>query len=138
MRLTPAVPIVSRLIPENVTLDTSQGSTLHVKGGSTMLIDVGALNRDAAHWERPDGFYPEHFSEQGERKRNPFVFIPFSVGGKSCLGSRFALFEAKVIAVMLLHQFEVSFSPSHPRMQIDWKITAKPLNGCNLTFTSRI
>jgi unspecific monooxygenase len=126
------------VVPEDAQLQTSAGDDtwLHVRAGSYLLIDIGALNRDPFHWERPDEFFPEHFTEEAQKQRSTFAYLPFSVGGKSCLGSRFALLEAQLIAVLVLHRFQLRPDPAH-RLDVRWYLTAKPTDGVRLLLTPR-
>lgn len=44
------------------------------------------MQRDPEYWEKPNSFYPEHFLPEAEAKRPNYVYIPFSVGQRGCVG----------------------------------------------------
>jgi cytochrome P450 len=48
-----------------------------------------------------------------------FAFIPFSAGGRNCIGQRFATMEAKLILAELIRSFVFKVAPS----QSDVKFT---------------
>ena len=51
------------------------------------------MHRHAAHWERPDEFYPEHFDDEAVAKRDPSAYLPFGGGARACIGFKvFKLF----------------------------------------------
>ncbi len=46
--------------------------------------------------------------EDGKRQH---IFLPFSIGTRSCIGQDFAIIEAKIILVMIVQQFEFELLP---------------------------
>lgn len=67
-----------------------------------------ALQRDPNHFPDPDRFDPERFNEENKKSINPYTFIPFGIGPRGCIGSRFALLETKALFFNLLRNFELS------------------------------
>jgi cytochrome P450 family 9 len=65
------------------------------------------LHRDPQYWPEPDRFDPERFSEENKMKINPYTFLPFGVGPRNCIGSRFALLETKTLFFYILAHFEI-------------------------------
>jgi cytochrome P450 len=45
------------------------------------------------------------------KKRNPFTYIPFAAGKRSCLGKAFSDFVLKVLLTYLTQSFELEFYP---------------------------
>lgn len=136
MRLLPSVPLISRYVAFDTVINSKTQGDVHLAAGTGLVIDVAGLNRHPDHWLHPDRFYPEHFAESAVRARNKFVYVPFSIGAKNCLGIHFALQETKIIAFYLLAHF--TFSPV-PGFQLEeaWAITTKPAHGCLLNLTPR-
>ncbi|XP_026324875.1 cytochrome P450 9e2-like [Hyposmocoma kahamanoa] len=79
-----------------------------IRKGEALQIPVWAIHRDPAYYSNPDKFDPERFSIENKHKILPFTYIPFGLGPRNCIGSRFALCEVKVMAYQLLNAFEVS------------------------------
>jgi cytochrome P450 len=46
------------------------------------------------------------------KERIRFAFIPFSAGGRNCIGQRFATIEAKLILAPLIRSFRFQVAPS--------------------------
>ncbi|XP_026318081.1 cytochrome P450 9e2-like [Hyposmocoma kahamanoa] len=79
-----------------------------VRKGDGIHIPLWAIHRDPQYFPRPNKFDPERFSEENKHKIQPFTYIPFGLGPRNCIGSRFALCEVKVMAYQLLKAVEMS------------------------------
>ncbi|XP_022819612.1 cytochrome P450 9e2-like [Spodoptera litura] len=79
-----------------------------LRKGSGIWIPVYPIHRDPQHFPNPDKFDPERFSEENKHTINPAAYMPFGVGPRNCIGSRFALCEIKVMAYQILREMEVS------------------------------
>ena len=65
--------------------------------GSNILINLYGLHHHPAYWDNPDIFDPDRFDPSSDEKRPPFVFIPFAVSPRSCIGHNFAMLEMLII-----------------------------------------
>lgn len=82
------------------------GPTLRLQPGDEVVIPIHAIHMDPAVYPEPDTFRPERFL--GTRKAEhaaAATFLPFGVGVRNCVGSRFALLEAKLVIYYLLDRF---------------------------------
>ncbi|KAJ8928371.1 hypothetical protein NQ314_019102 [Rhamnusium bicolor] len=55
----------------------------------------------------PDRFDPERFSDENKANINPYTYMPFGVGPRNCIGSRFALLETKIVFFFILQHFQI-------------------------------
>lgn len=55
---------------------------------------------------------PERWLDGGQKCSHHFAYLPFSAGGRNCIGQRFALWEAKLILAPIIREFEMTLSPS--------------------------
>lgn len=78
-----------------------------VREGETIMIPIWAIHRDPNLFPRPNEFDPERFSEMNKANINPMSYMPFGIGSRSCLGSKFALCEMKVLLYYILLSMEV-------------------------------
>ena len=104
--------------------------------GSVVFISISGVHRDPNHWERPDDFYPDHFTEENEKNRPRMAYMPFGTGPRMCIGNHFALMEMQLLLAMLVRQFDfvlVSNAPVVPQPLI----TLKPKHGISMRIKHR-
>ena len=66
------------------------------------------VHRNKDLWPDPETFLPERFAENSSsHKRQPFDYLPFSGGLRSCIGERMAVMECKIVVAHLMHHFEL-------------------------------
>lgn len=66
-----------------------------------VFISPWSLHRNARWFPDPHRFDPQRFSEEADRTRTPFSYIPFGAGGRRCLGESFAELEGLLIVATL-------------------------------------
>jgi len=92
-----------------------------------MIIPVFLLHRHPKYWDDPERFLPERWIHQDDEARQKFLdrtrfaFIPFSAGGRNCVGQRFAIIEAKLILAHLIRAFSFRIAPS--QAETDFSLT---------------
>lgn len=129
LRLYPPVPVLSR---EARAKDIIRGKP--VTKGSVMLVIPWILHRHELFWESPNKFIPERFLS--EIRPDKFIYIPFSVGRRVCLGLRFGLTEGVICLANLAQRFEVSMKPGH-RVEIECRLTLRPKGGVPMYIKKR-
>lgn len=79
-------PVVDRL--ERVcTQDYKDPETgFAAKKGMLICYPVKPIHHDTKYYERPDDFYPEHFTSEKRAERSPYAFAPFGTGPRNCIG----------------------------------------------------
>ncbi|WP_367871662.1 cytochrome P450 [Luteolibacter sp. Populi] len=78
----------------------------HIPANSGVIISPYTLHRHPAFWDAPEEFRPERFL-----KRDHDAYYPFGSGPRFCIGSEFALAEARVILPMILRRFDLTGEP---------------------------
>jgi cytochrome P450 len=79
--------------------------------GVDVNIPNYCLHRDPEAWEKPEEFYPDHFTAEAKEKRHPYSFLPFGTGPRHCIGMRFALNEIKIGLFNVLGKFKFERAP---------------------------
>ncbi|KAM3685228.1 hypothetical protein ACJW31_11G102100 [Castanea mollissima] len=128
LRLYPPVPVVSR----EAFRDMKFGDINVPKGVNVWTLMV-SLHQDPDIWV-PDAniFNPERFANgvSGSCKL-PYVYMPFRVGPRTCLGQNFAMAELKILLAFIVSDFSFSLSPKY-RHSPALKLTIEPEDGVNL------
>jgi len=91
-----------------------------------IVIPIFLLHRHPKYWTDPYKFMPERWlnidNGSGEtKKRHPFTFLPFSGGGRNCIGERFARIEAQLILVNLIRRFQIKLAPSMQNTELEYR-----------------
>ncbi|XP_017770162.1 PREDICTED: cytochrome P450 9e2-like [Nicrophorus vespilloides] len=81
---------------------------VHLKVGDILWLPIIALHYDSEYYPNPDTFDPDRFSEENKHNINSSTYLPFGIGPRNCIGSRFALMETKTIFFHILSKFEIT------------------------------
>ncbi|KAJ8729806.1 hypothetical protein PYW07_016844 [Mythimna separata] len=79
-----------------------------LKKGTSIIIPAFAFHHDPEFFPDPEKFDPERFSNENKHKINRLTYMPFGVGPRNCIGSRFALCNLKVMVYQVLKYIELS------------------------------
>ncbi|XP_017779578.1 PREDICTED: cytochrome P450 4C1-like, partial [Nicrophorus vespilloides] len=103
--------------------------------GSEICIPIFDIHRDPEHWENPEHFHPDHFLEENVKKRNPYAYLAFSAGPRSCIGKHIALVALKTIMIRLLTKFKFSAPGKMPDLKFHADISVRLRDGYNVKIT---
>ncbi|XP_058462589.1 cytochrome P450 9e2-like [Malaya genurostris] len=104
LRLWPPIAMVDRLCVQNYRVDDGQ-LQFTIEKGTGVSIPIYGLHRDSRYFPDPERFDPERFSDDNKADINMGAYVPFGVGPRNCIGSRFALMEVKAIVFHMLLNF---------------------------------
>ncbi|KAL9191099.1 hypothetical protein ACHAXT_000805 [Thalassiosira profunda] len=109
LRMYPPVGMIVRNTSDRVNL-LGEDIPPHTR----VMIPIYLLHRHPKYWADPEKFQPERWLDKSEHGRcsHHFAYLPFSAGGRNCIGQRFAVWEAKLILAPIIRAFEMSLSPS--------------------------
>ncbi|KAM5255106.1 thromboxane-A synthase isoform 2-T2 [Ctenodactylus gundi] len=106
--------------------------------GAVVEVAVGALHHDPEHWPSPRTFDPERFTAKARGQRQPFTYLPFGAGPRSCLGVRLGLLELKLTLLHILSKFRFTACPeTQIPLQLDSQSALGPKNGVYINITPR-
>ncbi|EDW15253.1 probable cytochrome P450 9f2 [Drosophila mojavensis] len=106
LRKWPAAIAIDRECNKDITYEVD-GKSIEIKKGEAIWLPTCGFHRDPKYFENPNKFDPDRFSEANKDKILPFTYYPFGVGPRNCIGSRFALLEAKAVIYYLLREFRI-------------------------------
>ena len=80
---------------------------VHLKIKDSVWFPVFGIHRDPQYYPEPERFDPERFNDENKVNISPYTYMPFGVGPRNCIGSRFALLETKTLFFYILSHFEI-------------------------------
>jgi len=128
MRMKPPVPS----LPRRATRDFSFMGYA-IPAGTLVGINPLFTHHMPQIWPDPETFDPMRFTDEAQRARHRFAWVPFGGGAHMCLGLHFAYMQAKCFARHFLQNLSVSLEPgTTPDWQM-WPIP-KPRDGLRVTL----
>ena len=104
MRLYPSIWAIER---RAVSDDVLGGFA--IPAGSSVIISPYVLHRHPRFWPNPERFDPTRFDGP---KPLP-AYLPFGAGPRYCVGSEFAMLEARLVVAMVTQACRLTLAPGH-------------------------
>ena len=127
LRLKPPVPSIPRRAVRDLTF-----KGYAIPAGTMVGINPVFTHHMAEIWSEPETFDPLRFTDEAQRGRHRFAWVPFGGGAHMCLGLHFAYMQAKCFARHFLQNLEVSLEPGYTPDWAMWPIP-KPRDGLRVT-----
>lgn len=106
-RVRPAAVMLDRVCARDYVLDDGEGLKFTIDRGTAIWIPTQGIHLDSKYYPNPEKFDPERFSPENRNTIDPLTYLPFGVGPRNCIGSRFALMEIKALLYYLLLNFKI-------------------------------
>ena len=128
LRLKPPVPSMPRRSIKDFTF-----KGYAIPAGSMVGINPLFTHHMPDIWPEPEKFDPMRFTDEAQRSRHRFAWVPYGGGAHMCLGLHFAYMQAKCFARHFLQNLEASLEPGY---KPDWQIwpIPKPRDGLRVVL----
>jgi cytochrome P450 len=103
--------------------------------GTTVFISPWVMHRDPRFFDEPDAFRPARWMDGLAGRISPFVFLPFGLGPRRCIGHRFAMMEAVLLLATMARRVRVE--PIGPAPTPFPSITLRPEGGVHVRISVR-
>lgn len=130
MRLYPPAPVLTRTARERVVLGGTE-----VANGTLVVIPIYALHRHRRLWVDPHRFDPDRFLPEREATMPRAQYMPFGFGGRTCIGSSFAMIEATAVLATLVRGAHLSWDGRYLPEPVA-RVTLRPSSGMPLDVTA--
>ncbi|KAB0793102.1 hypothetical protein PPYR_12722 [Photinus pyralis] len=109
LRKWPPITFTDRksVAPFTIEAKLPHEQTTHFEAGTVCWIPIYAIHRDSLYYPDPGVFDPERFHKDNLHKIKPGTYLPFGMGPKNCIASRFAILETKLILFNILSKFNI-------------------------------
>ena len=115
LRKWPSFRAVGRHCSKDYLLkDEETGKTYKIKKGTDILIPFGAMQMDPIFFPDPEKFDPYRFSDENKGNIQTGTYLPFGMGPRICIGSRYAILEAKLLLFYIMTKFSIEKSDKTP------------------------
>jgi len=112
---------------------------INVKKGTVLTGCFLANNFDHRFHNDPDVFDPQRWMKPSKTQEtinsNPYVFTPFLVGGRNCIGQHLAQNEAKVLFSLFLKKFHFELADKDYKMRLTTRFLYEPLDDLKYRLT---
>jgi cytochrome P450 len=95
------------------------------------------LHRRPDYFPNPDFFDPDRWTEEFERTRPRYAYLPFGGGPRICIGAAFAQMEGHLLLATLAQRVTFSLPYLGYEVTPEPLITLRPKGGLNLVVTRR-
>ncbi|OEL19695.1 Abscisic acid 8'-hydroxylase 4 [Dichanthelium oligosanthes] len=115
-----------------VALDDCQVAGFHISKGWIVNVDARSLHYDPTIYENPTTFDPSRFN--GGDMKQPYSFLVFGAGGRTCLGMNLA----KIMMLIFLHRLVTTFRwemADEDTSLEKWAMFPRLKNGCPIHLT---
>jgi cytochrome P450 len=131
LRMYPPVSLIAVTPDRNMTL-----MGYHVPKGTLVTTFILGSGRNPEMFDDPNTFNPSRF-EPGQQRPSPYVYYPFGMGNRSCIGKGYAMMAAKVMLSHFLHKYEVKLSDENFQLKRNWAVVLQPPDPVYCTITPR-
>lgn len=129
-RLSPTVPGVMRILPEEVVL-----SGYRVPAGVPVFANSLVTCRLEKYFPQPEQFRPERWLGEERGLIHPFSLLPFGHGARMCVGRRFAELELMTAAAKMVQNFIIE--PCTQHINTSYVFVVVPSHPVGLRFRDR-
>ena len=130
LRMRPAVAVIPRLVKQPFDL-----AELTIPPGAIVAPCPLLLHHRPDIYPDPDSFRPDRFLD---RAPGTYTWIPFGGGVRRCIGSRFALFQMKILLSTLLDRADITASDAEPEGMRSRAVTLTPSRGARVVLEPRV
>ncbi|XP_013118545.2 cytochrome P450 4d8 [Stomoxys calcitrans] len=106
LRLYPSVPIIARIIEQDLKYKHSTLGEGIIPAGTNFIILVNGSPTSGDSYPNPEEFFPERH-ENVDDGGNTNYGRPFSAGPRNCFGQKFAMYNMKVALVRIIRRYEL-------------------------------
>lgn len=90
-----------------------------IAGNTVVSVPAYVAHRDPGIFPDPENYMPERWLEDEKAKDMRNYFIPFSTGGRGCIGRNISYLEQQVLVATLVHRY--NFALLSEDWELEWE-----------------
>ncbi|XP_041981339.1 1,25-dihydroxyvitamin D(3) 24-hydroxylase, mitochondrial-like [Aricia agestis] len=102
LRLTPPIPIITRILPKNIILDH-----YNIPRGTMIIMVTQNASTKESYFDDASKFYPERWLQAEALEQ--FACIPFGFGVRKCLGQNMAEAMLSLLTIQILQKYKLEY-----------------------------
>lgn len=114
MRLYPVAPFVVRKLPDDLTMEREDKTSMTIPKDTFACVWIYGLHRNPNLWHRPNDFVPERWIDpelqkldEGQTTYRGNTFMPFAAGPRNCVGQPLAHTILRIMLSRIINECEV-------------------------------
>jgi cytochrome P450 len=131
LRLYPPAWYFTRRAGEDVQL-----GGYRISKGTTVVMNLWGLHRDARFYANPDIFDPDRWTPEFTESLPQLAYMPFGIGPRRCIGASFAQMEALTVLTGIVQRFHLELVPGRTVTPLA-ATTLRPLEGVRVVLRDR-
>ncbi|KAK4887706.1 hypothetical protein RN001_003977 [Aquatica leii] len=123
LRLHPPTYLTDRKCVKPYTIEPKNDGerTLPIDKGSYIWVPIQEIQLDPKNFPDPLKFDPDRFNAENKVNIKPYTYLPFGIGPRFCIGTRFALMTVKIILIDIVRNFEL-FRTEKTEIPVTYKL----------------
>ncbi|XP_035438156.1 probable cytochrome P450 301a1, mitochondrial [Spodoptera frugiperda] len=104
LRLVPPIPVLTRVLPKNITIDR-----YNIPRGTLIIMSTQDASLKEGNYDDASVFYPERWLKGDAKEYHAFASIPFGFGARKCLGQNIAETMLSLLTIRILQKFKLEY-----------------------------
>ncbi|XP_049875565.1 probable cytochrome P450 301a1, mitochondrial [Pectinophora gossypiella] len=104
LRLTPPIPVLTRILPKNITLDS-----YNIPRDTLIIMSTQDASLKESNFDDANKFCPERWLTSDASDYHAFASIPFGFGVRRCLGQNIAETLMTILLTKTLQRFKLEY-----------------------------
>jgi len=131
-----------RLYPPGIAIARQAAEPVEIGGvpiprGALVFVIVYSIHHDPRWFPNPEEFRPERFAPQHAAEVPEHAYLPFGLGGRACIGRRFAMMEGTLVLAELVRRFELELTEPSFEPELENQLSLHPRHGLRLRVKPR-
>jgi cytochrome P450 len=100
------IPPTSAGLPRRTPPEGARIMGHWIAGGTSVSMPIYTAHHDESAFPNPEEYNPQRCMDLDQRRRMESCFIPFSTGGRGCIGRNISYLEQAIVLASLVHRYE--------------------------------